>query len=195
MTKPTHSSGGFLIALITLNAFIMNYLIKYNISYGLLSIAIYFYASHIGSLFPDIDMKNSFISKSHPLIHKIFGKRFRHRGFTHSLLAMIILYIFIEKFIQISNDDIIIVSMCYGFFIGYASHLILDLITKEGIELLYPFKKNISIFFIKTNSNGEKIFNRFLKFIILIYIFYNIYLITKNVFHIDILSNLNLNKF
>ena len=83
----------------------------------------------------------------------------------------------------------------YGFFIGYASHLILDLITKEGIELLYPFKKNISIFFIKTNSNGEKIFNRFLKFIILIYIFYNIYLITKNVFHIDILSNLNLNKF
>lgn len=195
MTKQTHSSGGFLIALITLNAFIMNYLIKYNISYGLLSIAIYFYASHIGSLFPDIDMKGSFISKSHPLIHKIFGKRFRHRGFTHSLLAMIILYIFIKNFIQISNEDIIIISMCYGFFIGYASHLILDLITKEGVELLYPFKINISIFFIKTNSNGEKIFNKFLKFIILMYIFYNIYLITKNVFHVDILNYLSLNKF
>lgn len=195
MTKQTHSSGGFLIALITLNAFIMNYLIKYNISYGLLSIAIYFYASHIGSLFPDIDMKGSFISKSHPLIHKIFGKRLRHRGFTHSLLAMIILYIFIKNFIQISNEDIIIISMCYGFFIGYASHLILDLITKEGVELLYPFKINISIFFIKTNSNGEKIFNKFLKFIILMYIFYNIYLITKNVFHVDILNYLSLNKF
>lgn len=195
MTKQTHSSGGFLIALITLNAFIMNYLIKYNISYGLLSIAIYFYASHIGSLFPDIDMKNSFISKSHPLIHKIFGKHFRHRGFTHSLIAILILYIFIKNFIKISNEDIIIISMCYGFFIGYVSHLILDLITKEGVELLYPFKKNISIFFIKTNSNGEKIFNKFLKFIILLYILYNIYLIMKNVFHVDILNYLSLNRF
>lgn len=194
MTKPTHSSGGFLIALITLNAFIMKYLIKYNISYGLLSIAIYFYASHIGSLFPDIDMKNSFISKSHPIVHRIFGKRFRHRGFTHSLLAMIILYIFIKKFIEISNNDIIILSICYGFFVGYASHLILDLITKEGIELLYPLKKNISIFFIKTNSSGEKIFNKFLKLIILICIIYNIFLITKNVFHVDILNHLGLNK-
>lgn len=195
MTKQTHSSGGFLIALITLNIFITKYLIHYNISYGLLSLVIYFYTSHIGSLFPDIDMKSSFISKRHPFISKSFGKRCRHRGFTHSLLAMLILYIIFNIFIIISNDNIIIISMCYGFFIGYASHLILDLLTKEGIELLYPCRANLNIFFIKTNSNGEKHFNRFLKFIISIYILYNVYLIANNIFHLDILNYLNLNNF
>ncbi|WP_442876786.1 metal-dependent hydrolase [Eisenbergiella porci] len=31
-------------------------------------------------------MKGSYISKRFPIIYKLFGKRFKHRGFTHSLL-------------------------------------------------------------------------------------------------------------
>ena len=40
MTKETHSSGGFLIALIALNSFTENFLINYNIYYKIFLIVI-----------------------------------------------------------------------------------------------------------------------------------------------------------
>lgn len=192
MTRETHSSGGFFIALITLNTFITKYLINYNLGYALLSIIIFFYTSYVGSLFPDIDMKSSFISKRHPFISRLFGRRFRHRGFTHSLICVFIIFFAFQVFIKTSNNNIIVLSMCYGFLLGYISHLFLDLLTKEGIELFYPIKANISIFFIKTNSNGEKYFNRILKFLTALTLIYSFYIISKNVFDVNLLDLLKI---
>lgn len=195
MTRETHSSGGLLIALITLNPFITDFLKGFSKSYILLLIFVYFYSCHIGSFFPDIDMKSSYISKRHPFLAKHFGSKFRHRGFTHSLLFLIILFLVCKILITTTNGNVFVITLCYGFLAGYISHLILDLITKEGIELLYPIKANFKIFFIKTNSSGEKYFNKGLKLFIFILVIYNIYILSKNLFDFNIVTYLNLNKF
>ncbi|MBP1890544.1 inner membrane protein [Clostridium moniliforme] len=195
MTRETHSSGGFLIALTTLNPFIEKFLIGFNKSYILLLMFVYLYSCHIGSFSPDIDMKSSYISKRHPLLSKYFGSKFKHRGFTHSLLFLIILFLICKILITKTNENVLVITICYGFLVGYISHLILDLITKEGIELLYPIKFNFKIFFIKTNSNGEKYFNKVLKLFIFVLVIYNIFILSKNLFNFDIVTYLNLNKF
>ena len=119
MTKETHSSGGFLIALIALNSFTENFLINYNIYYKIFLIVIYFYFANLGSLFPDIDLKSSFISKRHPFIAKHFGRHFRHRSFTHSLICVLILFLICKILISISSLNVAIISICYGFLFGF----------------------------------------------------------------------------
>ncbi|EGT5063775.1 metal-dependent hydrolase, partial [Clostridioides difficile] len=64
-----------------------------------------------------------------------------------------------------------------GFIIGYLSHLCLDLITKEGIELFYPITINISLLPIKTNSKTEKFISKLLNFIVIFLIGYQFYIL------------------
>ncbi|MEG1002581.1 MAG: metal-dependent hydrolase [Clostridium sp.] len=194
MTKETHTSGGFFIALLALNSFTAKYISNYDLYYKIFLIIIYFYSANLGSLFPDIDMKSSFISKRHPFIAKHFGKRLRHRGITHSLIFLFTLFLLFKVLISISSFNIVVITISYGFLFGYTSHLLLDLLTKEGIELFFPLKTNIKIFFIKTGSKGEKIFYNFLKGITFLLIVYNIYLILNNQFHFDILIFLKFDK-
>ncbi len=40
------------------------YLVKYDIAYKIVLIIIYIYFAYLGSLFPDIDMRGSYISKN-----------------------------------------------------------------------------------------------------------------------------------
>ncbi|OPX47194.1 metal-dependent hydrolase [Clostridium thermobutyricum] len=185
MTKNTHSSGGFLFALITLNIFISCYINGYEILYQILLIALFFHFANLGSVFPDIDMKGSYISKRYPLLSKAF-KKCKHRGLTHSFIFLSILYVIALALSFISHENIVVISICGGFLIGYISHLVLDLLTKEGIELFFPFRANIRLFNIKTGSKGEKTFHKFLKLIIAIFLIYNVYLISIRYFHIDL---------
>lgn len=175
MTKQTHESGGFLIGVITIYPMILKILNNYLLIYQLLLIILYFRAVNIGALFPDIDLKSSYISKRYPLISKFLGKKFKHRGFTHSLLCLIVLYIVYIFFIYISNWNVVIEILCYGFWFGYASHIFLDLFTHQGVELLFPLKININFLNLKTNSIGEKIFNKILKILYLLPLSYYIY--------------------
>jgi inner membrane protein len=62
---------------------------------------------------------------------------FKHRGFTHSLIAW-----FIITFIFYTTN---ITDLTYGVGVGYASHLIADMSTPMGIELLWPFKYHLKI--------------------------------------------------
>lgn len=57
----------------------------------------------------------------------------RHRAITHSLLAMIVLFL-----VTIQLD----VSIRMGLLVGYGAHLLSDFFTKQGIEVFYPNKKN-----------------------------------------------------
>ena len=123
-------------------------------------------------------MKGSYISKRFPIIHKLFGKRFRHRGFTHSLLFVGIIA-FIGNTITISsNDNIVFTCIFSGILAGVISHILLDIITKEGVELFYPVEINFSILPIKTSSKTEKNFNKFLSLVVVFLIGYRFYLIT-----------------
>lgn len=190
MTKETHSTGGVCIALIMLNYFTTKYLIPYNISYKVLLIALFFHFSYIGSLFPDIDQRKSSISQMYPFLSKHFGSKCRHRGFTHSFLFVAIVYFIFYTILYISNFNIILLSMFFGFICGYLSHLALDFITSEGIELFFPWKVNIKIAKIRTGSKLEKLINKFIKLINLLLVIYNIYLLSYSVFGITLFKNL-----
>lgn len=73
----------------------------------------------------------------------IFGVFQKHRTIMHSLLAMIIATFFAWMF-----------AGWYGIYfgIGYASHLILDILNFQSIQLLYPLEKRFSLKLCKSNG-------------------------------------------
>ena len=102
----------------------------------------------IGGLLPDIDHPTSKIGKRLPPISKLVNSLFGHRGFTHSLLANLLFAYFLFLLTNLIPDMLIgfYLPFALGLIIGYASHLLLDVLTVSGIPLLYPFsKQNIRI--------------------------------------------------
>ena len=66
----------------------------------------------------------------------VYGITTSHRGFTHSLFALALMSVS--------------VALCYKplalpFMVGFASHLILDLTNKKGLQLFFPFKKRFCL--------------------------------------------------
>ncbi len=144
-------------------------------------------ASIFGSLVPDIDHpKSKFNQKILPIKNKFFRvivylllglglcyiskeknnqvfillgitlvitSLSHHRGFTHSLLGLIcfssIVYMAVIEYVP---------ELYIGFVFGYISHLIADFTTKNGIEIFYPWGKNLSFLItIKTGGFLEKL--------------------------------------
>ena len=97
------------------------------------------------SLVSDIDSNNSKFGRKF-----IFSFLFKHRGILHSIFPLIILYF----------------TNFYAF-LGYFSHLLLDALTKKGIN---PFNSKFKIkWIVSTNSILEKTLS-FLIFLGLVYI-------------------------
>ncbi|WP_297136855.1 metal-dependent hydrolase [Terrisporobacter sp.] len=178
MTKETHVKGGYILALLLLPYIYNTYIIEYNFFYRVILLFIYAYFTNIGSLACDIDMKGSYISKRFPIIYKIFGKRLRHRGFTHSLVFLAFLMYFFNSILICSDFNIAFLCLFSGFIIGILSHIILDLLTKEGVELFYPIETNFSVLPIKTSSRTEKNICKLLNILVVFLIGYRFYLFT-----------------
>ncbi len=87
------------------------------------------------ALLPDVDQHSSIINRLF-FFSKIFSKIFKHRGFTHSILATVLGYLLF----------FILLSPVYAiaFAIGYISHLFADAITIEGVNFFYPLKTRIA---------------------------------------------------
>lgn len=100
-----------------------------------------------GSL-PDIDHTKSKIGRRLFLFSWIINLIFGHRKLIHS----IIFATFLSLAIRIFFGD-----YWAPFYIGYLSHLFLDLLTKQGLQVFYPYNFKISGF-IKTNGLVEKSF-------------------------------------
>ena len=178
MTKETHSKGGYIVGLLLLPYIYNTFLVSYNLSYRIVLLFIYAYFTHLGSLISDIDMRGSYISKRFPIIYKLFGKRFKHRSFTHSLIFVGLIIVIGDIFVISSNDNIVFTCIFSGLLAGVISHICLDLITKEGVELFYPVRINFSILPIKTSSKTEKLISKWLSILIVFLIGYRFYLIT-----------------
>lgn len=94
----------------------------------------------IGALLPDIDNKNSTISKTFPRISVLVCKFTTHRRFTHSLIIPII---FSLAAIGFYTEEQSYISYCvWAMIAGYIMHLFQDYFTKGGIPWLYPYCKN-----------------------------------------------------
>jgi inner membrane protein len=106
--------------------------------------------SIFGALAPDLDQGGNKLWSLLPagnILGKI-GRRifYKHRTISHSLLGGFALYkllqLILPKLLNSQFVDINIVLMAT--MIGFASHLIADSITKEGLPLFFPFKFKIA---------------------------------------------------
>jgi inner membrane protein len=114
----------------------------------------------IASLLPDIDHPGSKLGKR----FKFLNMFFQHRGFFHSLIAMV-LFTFLISLINF--------NLAMAFFLGYILHLLLDSFTKSGIYIFYPFSLKKSKGKLKVGSLAETfIFIILLIIIIAMLIFY-----------------------
>ncbi|MBT3408409.1 metal-dependent hydrolase [Candidatus Woesearchaeota archaeon] len=99
-----------------------------------------------GSVLPDIDHGKSIVGRK----IKIIAILFEHRGFFHSILAIVMWYFL---FLLLLNKIYV-----YAILFGYISHLFIDCFNHYGISPFAPFNK----FKIKgpfyTNGFVEKIF-------------------------------------
>ena len=177
MTKETHTRGGYIFALLTLPFIYNNYLLDYNFYYRIILLIIYGYFTYYGALLPDIDIRESYISKRFALLYKFFGKRQKHRGFTHSLLFILLLSALGDLLSKLTDNNIVFTCLSYGILIGSISHICLDLLTKEGVELFYPLGLNFSILSIKTNSKLEKKICKLLNLLIIFLLGYRCYML------------------
>ena len=91
------------------------------------------------SLLPDIDHTRAPIGKAFYPLAKYLDRKFGHRTITHSLLCYIGLYATIRLIEVIANTSH---NASFIFVFAYASHLIYDMMTKQGVPLFYPFKRN-----------------------------------------------------
>ena len=98
-----------------------------------------------GSMLPDIDNPSSKLGRN----VKIFGYVFKHRGFFHSLSALLLLTWLFSHFTGRTATIAV--------FIGYFSHLLLDNLNYPGIYWFYPLRFRIKGF-TRTKSLFEKAF-------------------------------------
>lgn len=92
----------------------------------------------LGALLPDIDHTGSSIGRKVPLIDNIISTIFGHRSFTHSFLFLVLVFFLFQ---QISWPK----EIESGILLGMFSHMVLDMLTKQGIKFLWPLKINIGI--------------------------------------------------
>ena len=127
MQGKTHLVFGILVAIILVKILSLSNLIKY----------LFFIMVIFGSIVPDIDTPKSMAGRRARGLSNTINFFSGHRGILHSSTIPIIL-LFIALFIHGIGKVLI-----YSFTIGYASHLFLDAITKQGIMILWPFKARI----------------------------------------------------
>ncbi len=109
----------------------------------------------ISALLPDLDASESKIKnlriggyigrtkiwfKPFLPIAFVISSIFCHRGVMHSMLILVLFSIGLTSVIPQTYSSITLVII-----LGYLSHLILDALTKSGIEFLWPIKKRLGL--------------------------------------------------
>lgn len=128
-----------------------------------------FTANMIGGLAPDIDQSTatlwrrirggSFLGK---IISPLIGG---HRFISHSIIGVFMAGVLLQITLNMMSS-VLLVDMdivWWAFMIGYISHLLMDLLTKDGVPLLFPIPIRfgippLSFLRIKTGGLTEKSF-------------------------------------
>lgn len=111
----------------------------------------------IGGLFPDIDHQGSKIGKRVKSVSAIINKTAGHRGAIHAPILYVLMagiFMFVAEVYELSMVWSLVV---FGFLLGCYSHLALDLMTIEGIPVLWPLsKRKYRIFKLRTGPDDWK---------------------------------------
>ena len=97
-----------------------------------------------GSLLPDIDHPRSKLGRNVKFVSWLF----EHRGFTHSIYAVILVALITNIFTDNPVNT-------YALMIGFMSHLVADSFSKEGVMFFHPLSKAKLRGVIKTGSTAE----------------------------------------
>lgn len=128
-----------------------------------------FSVNMIGGLAPDIDQPTSALwrrIRAGSIIGRIITPFLGgHRLLSHSILG-VILFGFVSKEVLKLSSGILLVDMdivWWSFMIGFVSHLLIDMFTKEGVPWLFPIPLHFGIpplkfLRIKTGGLTEKTF-------------------------------------
>src|SRR5260370_19434318 len=89
-----------------------------------------------GSLLSDIDHPQSFVGRRARVISRPLTAVIGHRGFTHSIVAVIACCLLLRWY-GISRTAMTPVV------VGYLSHLGADLLTSSGLRLAWPLRRHV----------------------------------------------------
>ena len=137
MTGKTHQVIG-------LTAGLASYLYRVPAHYAPATLAAVLVTSHLLALLPDIDSQAGLIWKSLPfggMARHVVNPFLQHRNLTHSLLGLGIVWYglnlslaHVPTYWSINAPAVLIAGL-----VAYVSHLIADMVTVEGIPLIFPF--------------------------------------------------------
>ncbi len=130
----THLAFGFLVGL-------------FLYPFSDLSLLWFFGLVLLGALLPDIDHRESVISKWIYPVAWILSFFFRHRGIIHSIFFLGGLFVAVSSFWG--------VAYAFPLLAGFLSHIVIDSITVRGINYLYPLTTFRIMGFIETGKTGE----------------------------------------
>lgn len=82
------------------------------------------------------------------LVFVIIGLNTKHRTFTHSLMAMLLFSGLVYMFCRPAT---------IAFLIGYASHLVLDLLNKRGLQLFFPIRQRYCFDICASGGTANKV--------------------------------------
>lgn len=104
----------------------------------------------VGGLLPDIDSIHSKLGRVFMPVSATIQLIFGHRGIFHTLLLPALLFGIMTIFLPI-----------YGVYyipllVGYISHILLDMLTPEGVPLLWPVPTRFSIPLVQTGGIIER---------------------------------------
>jgi inner membrane protein len=142
MTARTHDLAAITALAVVVLAYNPGHLTLSTVLVGLL-------ANQLGGIAPDIDQPTAPFWRNQPEGHfvgRFFGKLLGgHRFISHSLLGFALfawLCNLLLHFLHPIMPHVDITLVWYAFLVGYASHLVMDSFTKEGVPwfLPIPFK-------------------------------------------------------
>ncbi|MEI6731477.1 MAG: metal-dependent hydrolase [archaeon] len=126
-----------------------------HIAFAVMFILLFFNSVHskfifvvvvlFSSLLPDLDSMHSKLGNRwflRPLQWFV-----KHRGMLHSLTFSVIIALLLDFFLPV---------LAFPFFLGYASHILLDSFTIEGIRPFWPLKAEVKGW-LKTDGTSEKL--------------------------------------
>ena len=113
-------------------------------------------AAALGGLMPDLDHPQSTLGRRIPVISYPLSHLFGHRGFTHSLLMVVLLLVVLASMTASPTYEGLR-WMVMPLIVGYLSHILGDALTPPGVPLFYPKKKTYSLKLFTTRSPLETI--------------------------------------
>lgn len=138
MNHQAHKVAGVCAATITATLLYSN-----NLQSGdtLIAVAPMLIGGYIGGLLPDIDHPGSKMGRALYPIAWVINKLFGHRGATHSLIALFLTSVLflMPSFLIEGFAKVLYTQFAIGISVGFLSHILLDMTTKSGVPILYPF--------------------------------------------------------